>query len=47
MSSDKALTYAANEVTRDETSSVIKLTIGNLEMATKSVDVEIKLAGNL
>lgn len=47
MTSDKALTFEANEESRDEASSVIKLTIGNLDLADKSVDVEIKLAGNL
>jgi pimeloyl-ACP methyl ester carboxylesterase len=47
MNTFNTLTFMANEVSRDETSKVIKLTIGNLGPVNKNVDVEIKLAGNL
>jgi pimeloyl-ACP methyl ester carboxylesterase len=42
-----SLTFASSEVSRDDLSKVIKLTIGNLDPENKRVAIEIKLAGNL
>lgn len=47
MSNIDTLKFTGNEISRDETSAVIKLTIGGLDYSDNGVDVEIKLAGNL
>jgi pimeloyl-ACP methyl ester carboxylesterase len=47
MNSNNSLTFSSIEVSQDDASKVIKLTIGNLYPENKSVDIEIKLAGNL
>jgi hypothetical protein len=47
LNNSNSLTFASIEVSRDDASKIIILTVGNIDPENKSVDIEIKLAGNL